>query len=186
MSIPFSAYEESVQAIRERIGAFVPQVGLILGSGLGFFGDLVEDAVAIPYKEIPHFRTSTAPGHQGRLVFGLLQGRRVVAMQGRVHYYEGYSHEEVAYPVRVMRLLGVDTLFVTNAAGAVNLSFQPGDLMLITDHIKLYGDGPLRGKNLEQFGTRFPDSTFSYSAKLQRLAKDSEGRRVYVFSRPAV
>jgi purine-nucleoside phosphorylase len=172
MSIPFSAYEESAKAIQARIGSFVPQVGLILGSGLGFLGDLVENAMAIPYEEIPHFRVSTAPGHQGRLVFGTLQGKRVVVMQGRVHYYEGYSHEEVAYPVRVMRLLGADTLFVTNAAGAVNLSFLPGDLMLIADHIKLYGDGPLRGENLEQFGTRFPDSSFSYSRELRDLAKE--------------
>lgn len=172
LSIPLTEYQESIAAISARIGSFSPQVALVLGSGLGFLGDLVEDAIYIPYEEIPHFKSSTAPGHQGRLVFGHLQGKRVAVMQGRIHYYEGYSHEEVAYPVRVLHLLGAETLFVTNAAGAVNLLFRAGDLMLITDHIKLYGDGPLRGENIDTFGPRFPDASFLYTKKLRSLAKD--------------
>ena len=171
MNIPFSCYQESADAISKRIDHFTPQVAMILGSGLGFLGDLVENAISIPYEEIPHFKSSTAPGHQGRLVFGSLQGRQVAVMQGRIHYYEGYSHEEVAFPVRVLSLLGAKTLFVTNAAGAVNTTFRPGDLMLITDHIKLYGDGPLRGENIAEFGPRFPDSSFLYSKKLRNLAQ---------------
>ncbi|MGI6498470.1 MAG: purine-nucleoside phosphorylase [Oscillospiraceae bacterium] len=172
MSVPLKHYQESAAAISSNIGDFSPEVALILGSGLGFLGDLVEKAVSIPYETIPHFRSSTAPGHQGRLVFGYLQGKRVAVMQGRIHYYEGYSHEEVAYPLRVLHLLGAKTLFVTNAAGAVNLSFRPGGLMLITDHIKLYGDGPLRGENVDAFGPRFPDASFLYTKTLRRMAKD--------------
>lgn len=172
----FGAYRESADFLKDRLGDFVPEVAMVLGSGLGFLGDVVEHPVFVDYRDIPHFKVSTAPGHQGRLVFGMLCGRRVAVMQGRMHYYEGYSHEEISFPVRVLRLLGATTLFVTNAAGAVNLTFTPGDLMLITDHIKLYGDGPLRGENLPEFGTRFPDASHLYTPKLRRLAREAAAK----------
>jgi len=168
--LSFACYEESAAAIRARIGDFQPRVLLILGSGLGFLGDEVEDAVAIDYGEIPHFKVSTAPDHKGRLVFGKLQGVDVVVMQGRMHYYEGYTPEEVSYPVRVAKLLGVDTMIVTNAAGAINTSFRVGDLMLIEDHIRIMGESPLRGENLPQFGLRFCDMTTTYDPALREMA----------------
>ena len=121
----YAQYQESALAIRARIGSFTPKVAMILGSGLGFMGDEVEQAIAVPYSDIPHFRTSTAPGHKGQLVFGLLEGQPVAVMQGRMHHYEGYSYEEVAYAVRVLRLLGCEKLIVTNAAGCVNKSGMP-------------------------------------------------------------
>lgn len=171
MDYTFAQYQESAQAIRARIGDFVPKVAMILGSGLGYLGDLVEHAIVVPYGEIPHFKHSTAPGHKGQLVFGTLAGQPVAVMQGRMHHYEGYSYEEVAYAVRVLRLLGCQTLFVTNAAGGVNYSFHAGDLMLITDQIKIFLESPLRGENLPEFGPRFPDSSYLYTPKLQALAK---------------
>ena len=171
MDFTFQQYEESAQAIRARLGGFAPKVAMILGSGLGYLGDQVEGAVTVPYGEIPYFKSSTAPGHKGRLVFGTLEGQRVAVMQGRMHHYEGYSYEEVAYAVRVLRLLGCQTLFVTNAAGGVNYSFHAGDLMLITDQIKIFLESPLRGENLPEFGPRFPDSSYLYTPKLQALAK---------------
>lgn len=167
----FDQYQESADFLRARIGGFLPRVAMVLGSGLGFLGDIVEDAVAVPYGEIPHFKASTAPGHKGRLVFGTLAGQPVAVMQGRVHHYEGYSYEEVAYAVRVLRLLGADTLIVTNAAGGVNLGFSAGDLMLITDQIKLFLESPLRGENLPEFGVRFPDSSYLYTPALRELAR---------------
>ena len=171
MTYTMQQYEESAQAIRARLNGFVPKVAMVLGSGLGFLGDQVEDPVAIDYHDIPHFKTSTAPGHKGQLVFGTLAGQPVAVMQGRMHHYEGYSYEEVAYAVRVLRLLGCQTLFVTNAAGGVNYSFHAGDLMLITDQIKIFLESPLRGENLPEFGPRFPDSSYLYTPKLQALAK---------------
>lgn len=172
MSVPFSDYQESAEFLRGRLNGFEPEILLILGSGLGFLGDHVERPIYVPYGEIPHFKTSSAPGHAGRFVFGILRGRRVAVMQGRMHCYEGYSMEEAGYAVRVLRLLGADKLILTNAAGAVNEDFAPGDLMLITDHIKLFGFGPLQGPNLDEFGVRFPDATKLYSPRLQALARD--------------
>ena len=171
MDFTFQQYEESAQAIRARLGGFAPKVAMILGSGLGYLGDQVEGAVTVPYGEIPYFKSSTAPGHKGRLVFGTLRGRNVAVMQGRMHHYEGYSYEEVGYAVRVLRLLGCDTLVVTNAAGGVNLDFQAGDLMLITDHIKIFMESPLRGENLPAFGPRFPDASHLYTPALQEVAR---------------
>ena len=168
--LSFACYEESAAAIRARIGGFQPQVLLILGSGLGFLGNEVEDAIAIDYEAIPHFKVSTAPDHEGRLVFGKLSGVDVAVMQGRMHYYEGYTPEEVAYPVRVAKLLGVHTMIVTNAAGAINTGFQVGDLMLIEDHIRIMGESPLRGENLPQFGLRFCDMTETYDPELRAMA----------------
>ena len=176
MQFTFSDYRESAAALAAELGAFRPEIALILGSGLGFLGDEVEDPIAVPYERIPHFRASTAPGHRGRLVFGTLRGRRVAVMQGRLHHYEGYSVEEIAYPVRVLRLLGCETLIVTNAAGCVNTGWQAGDLMLISDHIKLFLDSPLRGGNLPEFGVRFPDASKLYTPELRDLAKAEAAR----------
>lgn len=171
MNYTFAQYRESADALQAKLGGFRPKVAMILGSGLGYLGDLVEDAVVVPYGEIPHFKHSTAPGHKGQLVFGCLAGQPVAVMQGRVHHYEGYSYEEVSYGVRVLRLLGCDTLFVTNAAGGVNWKFQAGDLMLITDHIKIFMESPLRGENLPAFGPRFPDASHLYTPALQEVAR---------------
>jgi purine-nucleoside phosphorylase len=170
MSYTYAQYQESAAAVRARIGAFQPQVAMVLGSGLGYLGDLVEDAVAVPYGEIPHFKTSTAPGHKGQLVLGRLNGKNVAVMQGRMHHYEGYSYEEVSYAVRVLRLLGCQTLIVTNAAGCVNTDWKAGELMLIRDQIKIFMESPLRGENIPEFGPRFPDSSHLYTPALQALA----------------
>lgn len=169
--IPFEHYEQSAAYLREKLGDFQPEILMILGSGLGQFGELVEDPILVPYGEIPHFRHSTAPGHKGRFVFGRLEGRRVAVMQGRVHLYEGYTPEEAAYGVRVMKLLGVKRMIVTNAAGAVNLSYKPGQIMLISDHILLFPITPLKGPNEDRFGVRFPDMSTAYTPGLRALAK---------------
>lgn len=148
------------------------EVGLILGSGLGELADEIENPIVIPYTEIPSFPVSTVAGHAGQLVYGTLGGKRVLALQGRFHYYEGYSMNEVTFPVRVMRFLGTESIIVTNAAGGVNKEFSPGDLMLITDHINSFGTNPLIGPNDEQFGVRFPDLTQAYDLDYQNIAKE--------------
>ncbi|SDC22430.1 purine-nucleoside phosphorylase [Pelagirhabdus alkalitolerans] len=148
-----------------------PTVGLILGSGLGMLADEIEDPVKIKYDQIPGFPVSTVAGHAGQLVTGKLQGVDVIAMQGRFHYYEGHGLEAVTFPVRVMKQLGVQKLFVTNAAGGVNESFNPGDLMLITDHINNTSQNPLIGPNDSTQGVRFPDMSTAYDRGLQRLAR---------------
>jgi purine-nucleoside phosphorylase len=153
-----------------------PCVGLVLGSGLGLLATEIQDADSIPYNEIPGFPVSTVFGHSGRLVIGELEKQVVVAMQGRSHYYEGYSMAQVTLPVRVMQDLGAQVLIVTNAAGGLNLEWQAGDLMLITDHINLIGIGgtnPLRGPNLETFGPRFPDMSEAYDLRLRQLAQEA-------------
>lgn len=151
---------------------FKPTIGLILGSGLGAIADQIENAEYYPYNEIPNFPVSTVEGHAGRLVIGNFQGKQVIAMQGRFHYYEGYTMQEITSPVRVMKLLGVETIIVTNAAGAANPKFNPGDLMIISDHINLSGSNPLFGKNLNEFGTRFPDMSNAYDKNLRAKVKD--------------
>jgi purine-nucleoside phosphorylase len=143
-----------------------PIIGLILGSGLGILADEIKNAISIPYEKIPHFPVSTVAGHKGQLVIGELEGKAVIAMQGRFHYYEGYSMKEVTFPIRVMKELGVQTLIVTNAAGGINTNFEPGDLMVITDHINNMGTNPLIGKNDEDLGSRFPDMSLSYNPSL--------------------
>lgn len=171
MTYNYAQYQESAAYIRGKIGAFTPKAAMVLGSGLGFLGDVVENAVAISYGDIPHFKASTAPGHKGRLVFGTLAGQNVAVMQGRMHHYEGYSYEDVSYAIRVLRLLGCDTLIVTNAAGCVRTEWNAGDLMLITDQIKLFSESPLRGPNLPEFGVRFPDASHLYTPRLQQIAR---------------
>ena len=171
MNFTYAQYQESADFLRTKLGAFVPKVAMVLGSGLGYLGDEVENPIVVPYGEIPHFKHSTAPGHKGQLVFGTLAGKPVAVMQGRMHHYEGYSYEEVSYAVRVLRLLGCDTLIVTNAAGCVRTDWQAGDLMLITDQIKIFMESPLRGENLPEFGPRFPDSSYLYTPALRELAR---------------
>ena len=171
MTYTMEQYRASAEAVRARLGTFVPKVAMILGSGLGFLGDEVENPIAVDYRDIPHFKASTAPGHKGRLVFGTLEGQNVAVMQGRMHHFEGYSYEEVSYAVRVLRLLGCDTLIVTNAAGCVRTDWEAGDLMLITDQIKMFSESPLRGENLPEFGTRFPDASHLYTPRLRELAR---------------
>lgn len=146
--------------------------GLILGSGLGELAEEIENPVVIPYNEIPHFPVSTVVGHAGQLVYGNLAGKKVLAMQGRFHFYEGNPMETVTYPVRIMAALGVHSLFVTNAAGGVNESFQPGNLMLITDHINFMGTNPLIGPNDEEMGPRFPDMSAAYTPEYQEKARE--------------
>ena len=172
MKYTFADYQASAEAIRSRLEGRTPKVLMILGSGLGYLGDVVEDAVRIPYGEIPGFPVSTAPGHAGRLAVGRLAGKEIAVMQGRFHTYEGYSAEEVVYALRVLRLLGAETLIVTNASGAVNTSYHCGDIVLIKDHVKLFGFNPLEGPNLPEFGPRFPDASFLYTPALRALAKD--------------
>ena len=176
MNFTFAQYRESADFLESRLKGFRPKVAMVLGSGLGYLGDEVSDPIIVPYGEIPHFKHSTAPGHKGQLVFGMLAGQPVAVMQGRMHHYEGYSYEEVGYAVRVLRLLGCDTLFVTNAAGGVNWSFKAGDLMLITDQIKPFLESPLRGENLPEFGPRFPDCSSLYTPALQDLARKQARR----------
>ena len=171
--IPFENYQQSADFIRSRIGGFQPDVLMILGSGLGHFGEMVEEPVFVPYDEIPYFRHSTAPGHKGRFVFGLLAGKKVAVMQGRIHLYEGYTPEEAVYGVRVMKLLGVQTMIVTNAAGAVNTAYRPGEITLLSDHILLFPMSPLTGANDERFGVRFPDMSKVYTPALRELAKQA-------------
>jgi len=161
---------EAVEAIRSESG-MRPSIAIVLGSGLGSIAGGVSDAAVVPYDDIPHFPVSTAPGHAGRLVLGRLEGRDVVVMAGRVHMYEGYTAQEVVFPIRTMRRLGAETLIITNAAGGVNLDFTAGTLMLISDHINLTGRNPLVGPNDLRFGVRFPDMTSVYDVDLRALAR---------------
>ena len=155
---------------------FTPEVGIILGTGLGGLVEKIAIEHSIPYAEIPHFPVSTVEGHSGRLIMGTLGGKRVVAMQGRFHYYEGYAPEQVVFPVRVMKLLGIQTLFVSNASGGINSSFRVGDLMVITDHINLIPN-VLIGKNYNELGARFPDMSEPYSKALGALATEVAAER---------
>ena len=149
-----------------------PEVGIILGSGLGNFIEEIEIEKEIEYKDIPHFPVSTVEGHKGKLIFGNLSGKKVVCLSGRFHYYEGYSAQEVVFPVRVLRLLGIKTLLLSNAAGAVNPSLKVGDIMLINDHIGIDMANPLIGKNIDELGPRFPDMSEPYKKELINKAKN--------------
>ena len=167
--------QEKITAAAEFISAKIdqkPAIGLVLGSGLGDFADTLENAVRVPFADIPNFPQPTVEGHSGAFVFGTKQGKNVVALQGRLHYYEGFTQQEITLPVRVLAALGVKTLLLTNAAGGVNLNFKPGDLMLISDHINYSGSNPLIGPNLEKFGPRFPDMSDLYTASLRATIKE--------------
>lgn len=147
-----------------------PEIAIILGSGLGSLADFIEGKQIIPYEEIPGFPKTTVQGHEGRLIFGHLGERYVVAMKGRFHYYEGHDTVAVVYPVRVFGMMGIKNLLVTNAAGGVNTGFVPGDLMLIKDHISFFAENPLRGENIDELGPRFPDMSAAYDPSLQKIA----------------
>jgi len=160
--------EHAARTIRAQVSV-EPRVAIVLGSGLGGFADDFADAVAIPYEDIPGFVRSTAQGHAGRLVVGKVDQLPILAMQGRVHYYEGYTLEEVTFPIRTFKLLGVKTIILTNAAGGINVQLSQGALMVISDHMNLMGTNPLRGPNDERFGPRFPDMSTTYSPALQEI-----------------
>lgn len=168
-------YDSAAETIRSR-SVHQPRIGLILGSGLSPLADAIEQADAIPYGEIPHFPVSTVEGHAGQLVIGHLAGAPVCAMQGRFHFYEGYTPQQITFPVRVMQRLGVQTLIVTNAAGGLNPAYRAGDLMAIEDHINfvgMAGNHPLYGPNLDAFGLRFPSMTKAYSPRLRGLLAET-------------
>ena len=176
MNEPFAFYEKTAEYVKSR-APFAPELGLILGTGLGPLAKQIETPVEIDYRDIPNFLVSTAPDHAGKLIFGTLEGKKLVCMSGRFHSYEGYDFEQLAIPVRLFKLLGVKQLIVTNAAGGVNEGYRPGDIMVISDHIKLNGASPMRGKNLPEFGDRFFDVSRMYTPRLRelalRLAKDT-------------
>ena len=161
--------QETADYIKAKVDS-MPDTAIILGTGLGALVDHIEDKTYIPYKEIPNFPVSTVEGHSGNLIFGRLGTKPVMAMQGRFHYYEGYDMKQVTFPVRVMKALGINTLFVSNAAGGMNKEFKVGDIMIITDHINLFPENPLRGKNDERMGPRFPAMTEAYNHQLVALA----------------
>jgi purine-nucleoside phosphorylase len=164
--------EKTVSAIRKKT-QFEPQIGIVLGTGLGQLAREIEEEKVLPYGEIPGFPISTVESHEGRLIFGHLAGKKVVAMQGRFHYYEGYSMEQIVFPVRVMKFLGAKALLVSNACGGMNPLFKGGDLMLITDHINMQGDNPLRGENADSIGPRFPDMFQCYDPELITLTEET-------------
>jgi len=168
-------YFKTVQKASQYIQNIIkekPEIGIILGSGLGPLADEIENPIEIDYKDIPGFPVSTVVGHAGKLVFGTLEGKKVLAMKGRFHYYEGYDPKQVTLPVRVMKLLGINNLLVTNAAGGINKEFSTGALMLIKDHISFFVPSSLRGENIEEFGVRFPDMSEAYSKDLRAMAKE--------------
>lgn len=171
MSQLYEQLKESAAFIRERAGEEKIDLAIVLGSGLGDLAEEVEDAVFVDYHDIPHFPVSTVPGHKGRLVIGKLVGKRVLCMQGRFHYYEGWTMQQCVYPVQTFRVLGIEKLMLTNAAGCVNRSWKAGDLMLITDHIKLMGDSPLRGANPDELGPRFFDMSTTWDRDAQEIAR---------------
>lgn len=162
--------KETASYLRNRI-QILPKVGIVLGTGLGELATQITDRQEIPYQEIPNFPVSTVEGHSGKLIIGKLGGVLVLAMQGRFHYYEGYSMKEVTFPVRVMKELGVETLLLSNAAGGMNPDFEIGELMIIKDHINLFPEHPLRGRNYDELGVRFPDMSQPYDATLREKAK---------------
>ncbi len=180
----YSRAENAARTIRART-AEEARVAIVLGSGLGDFAEEFKDSVALPYSDIPGFVSSTAVGHVGRLVIGKLADVPIIAMQGRVHYYEGYSLEEVTFPIRTFKLLGVETLILTNAAGGIDVQLSQGALMVISDHLNLMGVNPLRGVNDERFGARFPDMTEVYSRELQELVMD-EARSLGITTRRGI
>jgi purine-nucleoside phosphorylase len=164
---------ETITFINNAISSFSPEIGVILGTGLSKLARKIDVKHSISYEEIPHFPVSTVESHAGRLLFGNLFGKKVVAMQGRFHYYEGYTLQQITFPVRVMHKLGISKLFVSNAAGAVNLSFKKASLMLITDHINLLMDNPLIGPNVDEWGPRFPDMSAPYDTNLNAHFRDA-------------
>jgi purine-nucleoside phosphorylase len=168
--------KQTTDYLRDRIGE-VPNTAIILGTGLGELVHEIEDKNEIPYTEIPNFPVSTVEGHSGKLIIGTLGGKKIVAMQGRFHYYEGYSMKQVTFPIRVFKALGIEYLFVSNAAGGMNPSFDIGDIMLIEDHINMFPEHPLHGKNHNELGTRFPDMSEAYNRELRLKAMEIAGEK---------
>jgi len=171
MSDTIRRFDEAVSYLRG-VYSPVPQVGIVLGSGLGNFSNQLDIEKEIDYSAIPHFPVSTVEGHKGKLIFGNLCGKKVVCMAGRFHFYEGYDADQVVFPVRVMKLMGIRALFLSNAAGGVNPDFKVGDLMIITDHVSFFTRNPLIGKNIAEFGLRFPDMTEPYNKELIQKARN--------------
>lgn len=165
----YSDYLEGAAVLREKLGGFSPDILIILGSGLGSLGDSIQNPIVIDYGEIPHMRTSTAIGHKGRFIAGELGGKRALLMQGRLHIYEGWSAEDVVFPVRLAKLIGIDRMIITNAAGGINRDFKVGELMLISDFIKFNCINPLIGKNIDEFGPRFPDMSRVFDREYMQL-----------------
>jgi purine-nucleoside phosphorylase len=168
----YAKISEAHRFIAEQACQFVPEVALILGTGLGDIAERIEPAYVIPYKSIPHFSLSTVEGHEGRLILGIFAGKRVAAMQGRLHFYEGYSLEQVSFPVRVLKSLGSTFLIVISAAGGLDTGFKPGEVMLVTDHINLIGSSPLRGVTDPRLGNRFPDMSQVYDRQAAKVVLD--------------
>ena len=166
----YDYFKKSADYILSKIG-FKPEIALILGSSLGTLAEEIESPVVIDYKDIPNFLVTTVASHAGRLILGELSGKKVVCMSGRFHFYEGYDFEELVAPIRVFHLLGVKSVILTNAAGAINTAYRPGEIMIIKDHIKFMGDSPVRGKNIEEFGPRFFDMSSAYDLEYRELAK---------------
>ncbi|MBR2572263.1 MAG: purine-nucleoside phosphorylase [Clostridia bacterium] len=164
--------QKAAQALRERV-PFIPKVGMVLGSGWNILIENIENPIRVPYGEVPGMKVSTVPGHAGEWVFGTIGEQKVAVMNGRLHMYEGWDPKDVTFPVRVMKALGIEVLILTNAAGAVNKSFQPGDLMMITDHLNLAGRNPLWGPNEDELGPRFPDMSHPYDGELMNLAREA-------------
>jgi len=162
----FQSIDETVQYIKQKIAGFVPEIGIVLGTGLGGLVNEMEIEFSLMYSNIPNFPISTLEFHSGKLLFGTLNGKKVVAMQGRLHYYEGYSMQQITFPIRTMKALGIQHLFVSNAAGSLNPEFKKGDLMVISDHINLQPESPLRGRNDADMGPRFPDMSQPYHRQL--------------------
>lgn len=164
--------DKTAHYLKNRI-EFTPEIAIILGSGLGKLADSIEDSIEISYEEIPNFPRTTVAGHEGKLIFGTIKNRKVVAMKGRFHYYEGNDMDTVVFPVRVFKKMGIENIIVTNAAGGVNTGFTPGDLMLISDHISFFCENPLRGENIDDLGPRFPDMSMIYDRNLRKIALES-------------
>lgn len=171
MEYTYEYFKKSADYILDKID-FKPEIAIVLGSCLGPLAEEIENPVVIDYKDIPNFLVSTVNSHAGKLILGTLSGKKVVCMSGRFHYYEGYDFEQLVIPIRVFKLLGVEKTILTNAAGAINMDYKPGDIMIIRDHIKLMGASPLRGKNIEEFGSRFFDVCDMYTKKLRDIAKE--------------
>ena len=170
-------YQETVSFLKNNDPKFSPEVAIVLGSGLGNLLDQMDILHCLPYKEIPHFCDSTAEGHEGKLIFGTLNGVNVMAMKGRFHFYEGYNAKQITYPIRIFSLLGVKKLILSNASGGIHPSHQPGDIMLISDHINLFFENPLIGPNEPEFGTRFPDMSDAYNADWREKVKKVASRK---------
>lgn len=167
----YDKLKQSADHIRQRIHK-TPYIAVVLGSGLGNLANYMSNTIEIPYEEIPNFPRTTVAGHEGRLIFGELGGRDIVAMKGRFHYYEGWNMEQVVFPIRAFKFLGVENLLLTNAAGGINTQFRPGDLMLIKDHIGFFAENPLRGENIDELGPRFPDMSHIYDRELVEMAAE--------------